>query len=201
MSAPLVDAAASATGTVKGAFRAALERLSPSGASTRCSAPSCWAASGMLWLIFAFTATERQDRQVTLRHPRHGDQHRGDAAGAAGRPGRPVGRHRRSGCTQCGASARNRVARRAAGVRGAHDAALLGPEQRLTSAAQAAPAPCPRRHRKRKSLCRLRPACRCHRHPQRPLLPPVGRCLPRGCRRDNPTCRWRLRCPCRRRRF
>ena len=62
MSAPLVNAAASATGTMKGAFRAALERLSPKQRQYAMLAAILLGGVGMLWLIFAFTDNGAKDK-------------------------------------------------------------------------------------------------------------------------------------------
>jgi len=62
MSAPLVNAAASATGTVKGAFRAALERLSPKQRQYAMLCAILLGGVGMLWLIFAFTDNGAKDK-------------------------------------------------------------------------------------------------------------------------------------------
>ena len=62
MSAPLVNAAASATGTVKGAFRAMLERLSPKQRQYAMLGAILLGGVGMLWLIFAFTDNGAKDR-------------------------------------------------------------------------------------------------------------------------------------------
>ena len=66
MSAPLVNAAASATGTVKGAFRATLERLSPKQRQYAMLGAILLGGVGMLWLIFAFT-----DNGARTRSPSH----------------------------------------------------------------------------------------------------------------------------------
>ena len=62
MSAPLVNAAASATGTVKGAFRATLERLSPKQRQYAMLGAILLGGVGMLWLIFAFTDNGAKDK-------------------------------------------------------------------------------------------------------------------------------------------
>ena len=62
MSAPLVNAAASATGTVKGAFRAALERLSPKQRQYAMLGAILLGGVGMLLLIFAFTDNGAKDK-------------------------------------------------------------------------------------------------------------------------------------------
>ncbi|MBE0546524.1 MAG: conjugal transfer protein TraB [Rubrivivax sp.] len=62
MNAPLASAAASATGTVKGAFRAALERLSPKQRQYAMLGTILLGGVGMLWLIFAFTDNGAKDQ-------------------------------------------------------------------------------------------------------------------------------------------
>ena len=57
----VANAAASATGTVKGAFRATLERLSPKQRQYAMLGTILLGGVGMLWLIFAFTDNGPQD--------------------------------------------------------------------------------------------------------------------------------------------
>ena len=60
----VANAAASATGTVKGAFRAALERLSPKQRQYAMLGTILLGGVGMLWLIFAFTGNGPQDKSA-----------------------------------------------------------------------------------------------------------------------------------------
>jgi type IV secretory pathway VirB10-like protein len=206
MSAPLVNAAASATGTVKGAFRATLERLSPKQRQYAMLGAILLGGVGMLWLIFAFTDNGAKDKiakspagtlgTVTNIGVMPPGQQVNPVDQWVGTAGSKLAQYE-SEREEQGRLNKDRQAFEARTMQRFSDL-----EQRLTSAAQAAQAPAlPAPPLQPPVTLPPAAACRCHRHPQRPLLPPVGRCLPQRCRRDSPTCRWRLRCPCRWRRF